>query len=216
MAGLRESKKQRTRDALVRAAHELFVSQGYEHTTVDEIATAVDVSQRTFFRYFAGKEDVAFAVQNMIQERFVAAFRDRPRREAPITALRGALAETWDSTGEAIAEVVPLDLHLRLAHVIETTPTLVAVELRRSTEMEERLALIVADREGLDPDADPRPRVLVAAFAAVMRVAMHRWALGDDITIERARREMDRHLDQLTPSLFSGWRSRRRGCPGRR
>lgn len=80
--GLRERKKQRTRDALLRAALELFTTQGYERTTVDEIVEAVDVSQRTFFRYFANKEDTTFAVQDMVESRFIAELRRRPPCEA--------------------------------------------------------------------------------------------------------------------------------------
>lgn len=79
--GLRERKKRRTRDALLRAALLLFVAQGYEHTTVDEITDAVYVSQRTFFRYFANKEEVAFAVQDLVEAHFVAALRSRPPAE---------------------------------------------------------------------------------------------------------------------------------------
>src|SRR4051794_35483647 len=97
--GLRERKKQRTRDALLRAALELFTTQGYERTTVDEITEAVDVSQRTFFRYFAGKEDAALFLQRLTEAHFIDAVRERPPHEAPLEALRRAVLESWDTIG---------------------------------------------------------------------------------------------------------------------
>lgn len=204
--GLRERKKQRTRDALLRAALELFTTRGYEQTTVDEIVDAVDVSQRTFFRYFASKEEVAFAVQQMVERHFLAALRARPAHEAPLEAMRNAVLSGWDTIGEAIMEVVPIELYLRTFQVIESTPALLAVHLRRSIEMEENIARLIADREGLDVDADPRPRVAVAAFSGVMRITGQLWGRGEDPSLEAIRTLTEAYLDHLGPALATDWR----------
>ncbi|MFC9297706.1 TetR/AcrR family transcriptional regulator [Streptomyces sp. NPDC057011] len=203
--GLRERKKRRTRDALLRAALLLFISQGYERTTVDEITDAVDVSQRTFFRYFANKEEVAFAVQELVESHFFAELEARPAAEGPLAAIRGAVLAAWDTVEEALSEVVPVDLYMRSYRLIESTPALLAVHLRRSTDLEERIARLVADREGLDVDADPRPRVAVAAFSGVMRVTGRLWGQGQDTSVAAIRRMTETYLDQISPSLAADW-----------
>ncbi|MER5930758.1 TetR family transcriptional regulator [Streptomyces sp. NPDC002054] len=204
-AGLRERKKQRTRDALLRSALLLFTSQGYDQTTVDEITEAVAVSQRTFFRYFANKEEAAFAVQDLVEAHFVAALAARPAAEGPMEALRNAVLTAWDTLEEAISDVVPVELHMRAYRLIESTPALLAVHLRRSTELEERTALLIARREGLDVDTDPRPRVAVAAFSGVIRMTGRLWGRGEDTSVAAIRRMTEECLDQIGPALAAGW-----------
>ncbi|MEU9290202.1 TetR family transcriptional regulator [Streptomyces sp. NPDC048275] len=208
--GLRERKKQRTRDALLRAALELFAIQGYERTTVDEIVEAVDVSQRTFFRYFAGKEDAALFSQRIAESHYLAAVRERPPHEAPLEAMRRAVLESWDTIGEAIEAVVPIELHMQTFRLIESTPTLLAAHLRRSEELEEEIARVIAEREGLDVDADPRPRVAVAVFGAVMRVTGRLWGAGEDSSVAAIRALTASYLDHVGPALAENWRTENR------
>ncbi|MFD6231462.1 TetR family transcriptional regulator [Streptomyces sp. NPDC060232] len=203
--GLRERRKRRTRSALLRASLVLFVSQGYERTTVDEITAAVAVSQRTFFRYFANKEEVVFAVQDLVESHFVAQLHARPPTEGPLEALRGAVLAAWDTVDDALREVVPVDLYMRSYRLIESTPALLAVHLRRSTCLEERISRLIAAREGLDVDTDPRPRVAVAAFFGVMRVTGRLWGRGDDTSVDAIRRLTDMYLDGIGPALAGRW-----------
>ncbi|WP_037854189.1 TetR family transcriptional regulator [Streptomyces sp. NRRL S-340] len=205
--GLRERKKQRTRDALLRAALELFTTVGYERTTVDDIAEAVGVSQRTFFRYFPGKEEAAFAVQDMVEAHFVESLRARPPHEAPLEALRRAVLEGWDTISDAVLSVVPVALYLRMFQVIESTPALLASHLRRSVETEEQIARLLAAREGLDADTDPRPRLLVAVFGGAMRVTGRQWSTGPDLSLEAIRALTAAYLDQVGPALTGNWRT---------
>ncbi|HEY9332073.1 MAG TPA: TetR family transcriptional regulator [Streptomyces sp.] len=210
-AGLRERKKRRTRDALLRAALGLFTTQGYEETTVDEIVDAVEVSQRTFFRYFAGKESVVFAVQDMVESRFILELRQRPATETPFEAMRRAVLCAWNSIGEAIEAIVPVELHMRTYQMIESTPSLLAAHMRRSVALEEQIAALIAEREGLDMARDPRPRVAVAAFSGVMRVTGQLWGRGCDGSMDSLRALTETYLDQLGPALAGDWRARPAG-----
>ncbi|MFI6929455.1 TetR family transcriptional regulator [Streptomyces sp. NPDC050287] len=206
METLRERKKQRTRDALLRAALELFTTRGYEGTTVDDIADAVDVSQRTFFRYFAGKEEAALTLQEMTVAHFIELVRERPPQEAPMVALRRAVLEGWGTLNDVVEAIVPVELYLRMYRVIESTPALLAAHLRRSDEAEEEIARVLAAREGLDVDADPRPRLAVAVFSGVMRVTGRQWSTGEDFSLEAIRELTARYLEQVGPALAGNWR----------
>ncbi|MFJ6387046.1 TetR family transcriptional regulator [Streptomyces sp. NPDC091972] len=205
METLRERKKQRTREALLRVAIELFTTQGYDRTTVDEIADTVGVSQRTFFRYFAGKEDAALALDEMTVAHFVDAVRARPAHEPPLEALRQAVLEGWDTLHEVVESVVPVARFLAMYRVIESTPVLLAAHLRRSAEVEEVLTRLLAEREGLDAATDPRPRLLVAVFSAVMRVTERQWLTDGEFSLEAMRALTVSHLELLGPALTGKW-----------
>ncbi|MFF4150006.1 TetR family transcriptional regulator [Streptomyces sp. NPDC001651] len=207
MDTLRERKKQRTREALLRTALELFTTRGYEDTTVDDIADAVDVSQRTFFRYFAGKEEAALALQEMTETHFLRAVRDRPPQEAPMDALRLAVLDSWDTLSEVVESVAPVEVFLRMYQVIESTPVLLAAHLRRSLETEEAIARVLAEREGVDIDADPRPRLAVAVFGGVMRLTERRWCTGGDASLDAIRALTVQYLEQVGPALTGSWRT---------
>lgn len=88
--GLRERKKQRTRAILIDAALELCLRQGYEQTTVDQIASMAEVSPRTYSRYFATKEAVFLTLLEDLSEQIAAEVRRLPRGIGPIEALRAA------------------------------------------------------------------------------------------------------------------------------
>ncbi|WP_241265845.1 TetR family transcriptional regulator [Streptomyces boncukensis] len=198
-------KKQRTRDALIRAAHELFVSQGYDATTVDQIAAAVQVSQRTFFRYFSNKEEVALAPQQLMLAHFLDVFRGRPSDEAPLESLRGALDEAWADLESTIEAILPIELHMRMWELTQNTPALLGAALLQSQANQDLLTEELARRCGLDPEGDPRPRVLVAAFVGVTDAAVRAWAHLGHESSAAARRITMSHLDQLQPALCGSW-----------
>jgi AcrR family transcriptional regulator len=92
--GLRERKKAKTRAAIQHHALRLFREQGYETTTVEQIAEAAEISPSTFFRYFPTKEDVV--LWDDLDPVIFAAFEAQPAELSPIQAMRRALHATFD------------------------------------------------------------------------------------------------------------------------
>src|SRR5271156_1782915 len=105
VTGLRERKRQQTRERLTRVAMALFLERGFERTTLDDIAAAADISRRSFFHYFASKEDVVFAWQEGITAALIAAVAARPAGESMLAAAENAISALIRhlKPGEALA-----------------------------------------------------------------------------------------------------------------
>ncbi|MEU4511256.1 helix-turn-helix domain-containing protein [Nonomuraea wenchangensis] len=99
--GLRERKKQRTRQALIEAAVRLFENKGYDHVTVAEIAEAAEVSPRTFFLHFQAKEDVLLANADLRVDLALQTIAERRAEErlpeVLVRAMDQMIASAWDS-----------------------------------------------------------------------------------------------------------------------
>jgi AcrR family transcriptional regulator len=162
--GLRERKKLRTRSAIQEHALRLFREQGYERTTIEQIAGAADVSPSTFFRYFPTKEDVVlFDAFDPLLE---ASFRRQPAELSPIVALRAAMHEVFDGLSPATAEE-----QRERARLAAQVPELQAAwlgEILRTASMLQRL---LAERAHRDP-ADPRVRVYAGAVLGALMAAL--------------------------------------------
>lgn len=206
-AGLRERKKQQTREALIAAAQRLFTEQGFDGTTTDEIAAAADVSQRTLFRYFAGKEEMALAPLAEMQEGFTDEVRRRPADEPPMTALRlAARAMIGAFAGDGPEVEQRRQILGSTIDLVNRTPALLAENLRRTVARGERLAQLLAEREGVDMADDPRPRLAVTTFDGALRVATLSSCDAASIDPVRMGQALERCLAAL-PDIFQRWRS---------
>lgn len=162
--GLRDRKKQRTRQALIDAAMRLYRQKGFDGVTVAEIAREADVAPRTFFGYFESKEDVFLGRGDDRLERLVQAIRGRDRRESILTAVRGELLRNREAPRETKSKARP-DLSDLLQHPA------IANRLRaRWNRWEDILAEAIAADVGAKPD-DPEPRIVAAALTGAIRVA---------------------------------------------
>ncbi|SDI03412.1 TetR/AcrR family transcriptional regulator [Nonomuraea jiangxiensis] len=127
MVGLRERKKQRTRRALIEAALRLFEEKGFEETTLAEIAAAADVSTRTFFSYFAAKEDVLFYDTGARAELAMSLLAGRAPDESPADVLMKVVDESMRMTA-TYEELTFENTELRI-RLILTVPALQAKAL---------------------------------------------------------------------------------------
>ena len=201
----RERKKRQTRDALVHAALALFIAKGYEQTAVREITDAVDVSERTFFRYFANKEDLALSFARDHADALLRELTARPLSEPPLVALRNALHAAIEGLVEEAGEQLTGDsVYLSIMKLIEGTPSLLAAHLRYMHEQDEEIARVIAEREGVDPMVDLRPRCVAAVFSGLFISANREWQTVGG-TVEAMLATFDACADQVAAALAGHW-----------
>jgi AcrR family transcriptional regulator len=158
--GLRERKKRDTREALTRAALQLFVERGYDETTLAEIAEAAGVSTRTIFAYFPGKEDILFSTLQTMLDALAQALVERPAGIDTLAALREFILSSAHEKTE---------LDCRLGDVIAADPTLASHKRARVAQLQEILAAAIAVDLGAGPD-DLGPQVAAASLTAAFEV----------------------------------------------
>ena len=167
--GLRERKKQRTRATLIDAAVELCERQGFERTTVDQIAAIADVSPRTFSRYFATKDAIALALIDEALDRSAVELARQPADISHFEALRRSYVAMSNSTKVAPAgELVgrPDDVHRADHHVLADVAA-----GRRSNTGRHAVNVELAKRMGVDLD-DRRLRLVSAVWASIIMTAL--------------------------------------------
>jgi AcrR family transcriptional regulator len=167
--GLRERKKQKTRAQLTDAAFRLFGERGFDTTTIEDIVDEVEVSPRTFFRYFDSKEDVVIGFFDDIGEELREMLEQRPAGEPPYTAVSEALGSLADMYETDEGRVVAAK---RLSY---DTPSIRARLLDKHARWENGMTEELAERLGVDPGRDPRPRLIAAVSLAAFSTGVGDW-----------------------------------------
>jgi mycofactocin system transcriptional regulator len=180
-----------TRVDVARAALELFSRQGYDQTTVDEIAAAVGVSRRTFFRYFETKPDVVWGEFDAELVRLADALAAAPPDEPMMDVIRRVVVSTNRFGAAELG-----DLRIRMG-LTSTVPTLVAHSAVRYTEWCDVIAEFAARRLGGQP-GDLGPQTVARASLGAAMAAFTGWARYDTDDLAAA-------LDQAFRALATGF-----------
>ncbi|TNC28974.1 mycofactocin system transcriptional regulator [Amycolatopsis alkalitolerans] len=157
-----------SRSEVEHAAFELFARQGFERTTVDDIAQAAGIGRRTFFRYFPSKNDVAWGDFDRELRRMRRQLAEYPPDVPLVDAIRGALVD--------FNRVDPAEApwHRRRMELILTTPALQAHSTLRYADWRQVLAEFVAKRLGTPPDS-LAPQAIAYATLGVALAAYEQW-----------------------------------------
>ena len=182
--GLRERKKQKTREAIHRAAMRLIARQGYEETTIEQIAEAAEISPSTFFNYFPSKEDVV--LYDSYDPMILRMLKERPKDE-PLNVTFRRVLESLDAIFERDRELV-----LSRGRLMMEVPELRG---RLWDELERTQAFVtqlLADRTGRKPD-DFELRVTARVAIAAIYEATMEWLRqkGRKSLVELTNRALD-------------------------
>jgi AcrR family transcriptional regulator len=193
-AGLRERKKILAREAIEDAALRLFRERGYENTSIEDIAEAVIMSPRTFFRYFASKEDVVFASWQDIVDTVVVFLSHYPQDECLYDIL-GAVLKHISVIFQARRE-----RSLTMYQVVVATPALIPPYLFLLTGLEQTIHPIIIQRWSIQQN-DRYIILTIAATITTFRVTLQSWLQNG--AQEDLSASVHENMERLRNGLFS-------------
>jgi AcrR family transcriptional regulator len=200
--GLRERKKQRTRQLISETAIRLFRKRGFEHVTVAEIAREAEVAEKTVFNYFPRKEDLVYGRMESFEEQLLQAVRDRGPTESPLIAFARVILE---SEG-VLADRAATEEMNSILRMIFDSPALQARERQVLDRYTDSLADLLRQEARARPD-DVRPWVVANAMMGLHRAlidSVRRGALAGDTNkrlTRRVRVQGNRALEVLQRGL---------------
>ncbi|MCH7231290.1 TetR/AcrR family transcriptional regulator [Glycomyces sp. L485] len=190
--GLRERTRNMVRAQLADAALKLFVEQGFEATTVEQIAAETGLSRRSFHRYFSSKEDVFGQWFVEMGRQLAEALAARPPEESPWFALRRAF-------DELVQDMSARPEALDITRMVANTPALHATHLQKHAHWRDVLADVLQRRlaeNGRGPDRIASVALVGAALAS-LDSAQSEWASeGNDLTLDEL---LDRAMNAVAP-----------------
>ena len=170
--GLRELKKEQTRQLIAGTAWRLFADRGFDTVTVAEIAREAQVAEATVFNYFPSKEDLFYSRFEAFSARLAEAVRDREPGEPALAAFRRALLEEGGLLAQAEAGDQEALARLRTVNrVIAASPALLAREQQAMARSADDLAALLAAVTGAADD-DLRPQVAANALLGLQRAVI--------------------------------------------
>jgi AcrR family transcriptional regulator len=204
--GLRERKKQRTRATLIDAAVRLCLEQGYDNTTVEQIAAVADVSPRTFSRYFATKDAVVMTLLEDLVEAITAELTTIPDDVPVLEALRRAHVDVLSKVSSGEVPNVTAERIVLMLRIVNSTPGLkmAATEFRpmpTMTALADRMGVGIADRK-LRLVGAIWPAIIVTACGDLV-VSRDGQELGPDLMVKRISAAFEQFAE-LTARLPRG------------
>jgi AcrR family transcriptional regulator len=167
--GLRARKRRRLKADLSRKAIELFERHGFDQTTIDDIVGPLGISTRTFFRYFAAKEDAVFGWYEELSDELVTALAARPKGERPYESVCEALCSLTHYYDDNRAWV------LSTMTLVKRTPSLEAKSREKRAYWERALAATLEERLAKTRTRSLRARVIVGAALNAFGYGIDDW-----------------------------------------
>jgi AcrR family transcriptional regulator len=169
--GLRERKRIETRARIQAEAMRLFMTRGFEVTTLDEIADAANVSRRSLFHYFESKEEIVFSTKADFPNLIAEAIAQRPANEPLLSMIENALI--------SLTTRIPLVQTRNLACLIRDTPLLSAGDQAKYEKTEKAVARALAARKNL-PESNLACRVTAATAIGILKLGVAAWLDAGD------------------------------------